>query len=70
MLKRLARSAAAVLLSLVYSAVALAQNTDDSTGSGTPTSGHPGPGPSFVMVFICTVLILFIICKPVRKAPS
>jgi hypothetical protein len=34
------------------------------------SSGHPGPGPSFVMAFICTVLILFIICKPVRKAPS
>jgi hypothetical protein len=70
MLRRLARSATAVLLSLAYATVALAQNADDTSASGTTSSGHPGPGPSYVMVFICTVLILFIVCKPVRKAPS
>jgi hypothetical protein len=73
MFKRFARSALALILALVFATVAVAQNPEISgassdTPSTTPSS-QPNAGASLAIVFVCTVLILFIICKPVRRAP-
>ncbi len=69
MTKRLRQAVAALVLSLAFISPVAAQAPSDSAASGQATEkSGPNPTPSFALVFMSTILILFIICKPSRKA--
>jgi hypothetical protein len=72
MIQRLVRAAAPLLLALSFIGPVRAQDTGEpppaqSAATGEPEKGKSNPGPSMVLAFLCTILILFIICRPARK---
>jgi hypothetical protein len=74
MIKHLSRIVASLLLVLCLVSVAPAQpqtSADPGVSLTTPASAPektgPNSTPSMALVFVSTVLVLFIICKPTRK---
>jgi hypothetical protein len=73
MMKRLFRIAP-ILLALAFASPGVAQTppAPPDTSPQTPVEAppektSPNPVPAFVVVFLSTLLILFIICRPARK---
>jgi hypothetical protein len=72
MMKRVVRVVAALLLTLgfVWSASAQAPaepGASLSSPAAPAEKSAPNSAPSMVVVFLSTILILFIVCKPARK---
>jgi hypothetical protein len=71
MINRLLRAAAALLIFLALTAPVTAQAPAEPGASLSPPAPTEKPGPNPVpgltIAFVCTVLILFIICRPARK---
>ena len=70
MIKRLIRVAAPLLVVFALAAPVVAQAPTE--GGASPPSAPaekpgPNPVPGLTIAFVCTVLILFIICRPARK---
>jgi hypothetical protein len=72
-MKAIARSIAALLLGLCLTAPGFCQPPTGGEpaaslgGSGTAEKTGPNPAPGYVLCFLSTALVLFIVCKPVRK---
>jgi hypothetical protein len=77
MMKHLSRTIFSCLISLCVASTALSQvpapppgPADSAASSGPPAAAEktaPNPVPAFVLCFLSTILVLFIICKPSRK---
>jgi hypothetical protein len=69
MIKRLIRATAPLLIVLAFAAPVVAQAPAEppAAPASPPEKASPNSVPSMVIAFLCTVLILFIICRPPRK---
>jgi hypothetical protein len=72
MIKRLIRAAAVVFLILALTSPVTAQAPAEPAASLSPPTApaekpSPNPVPALTIAFVCTVLILFIVCRPARK---
>jgi hypothetical protein len=66
MLKPLVRWLSPALLALALVAPVSAQVTGEEPPQPAEKAA-PNPAPAYVGVFLSTLLILFIVCKPTRK---
>jgi hypothetical protein len=72
MFKRLLRAAVALVVFLALTAPVAAQAppAEPAASLSPPAAAEkpgPNPVPALTIAFVCTVLILFIICRPARK---